>query len=99
MFDFWEALSILGPFSSTGLSGTFLVIVPWAAVVQDWALGAGVSPAPAPFRAPGRQRAKLPEYRGSQSWELVGSSKEKRTKTKFSQMEEGGEVEGWQDNI
>lgn len=60
MFDFSEALSILGTFSSTGLSWTFPAMVPWAAAVQGWALAAGVSPAPAPFRALGRQRVKLP---------------------------------------
>lgn len=51
------------------------MVVPWAAAVQDWALGAGVFPAPAPFGALGRQGVKLPVLR-TEFWELLWSSKE-----------------------
>lgn len=70
------------------------VVVPWAAAVQDWALGASVFPAPSPLRALGRQGVKLPlpENRGGQSWELLGSNKEEKNR-KFGTMEERGEVE------
>lgn len=83
MSDFSEAVTILGPFSSTGLSWTFPAMAPWAAAVQGWA--------PAPFRAPGGQRVKLPvsENRGGQSWELVGSSKEEKKEIWTNGREQG----------